>query len=103
MKTPIYANLYPADPLPVSQKEEPCLQSRVGAVLGGGGAASRVEVGNLVENEGAKQAQITAGSRDDAGEDAERIHRGEADGVAEFAGQLGGINTSTLKLAGNEK
>jgi len=141
------------DGAPFLDENEPCLQSRVGAVLVGSmtGAASRIEVGNPVEDQRAEKAQVTAGTgedavlsvgippsdavlefgravemdflsaldrpvfedvvaarrgvalagrlvgaaalegvRDDSGEGAERVHRGQPDGFTKFSGHSGG-------------
>ena len=56
------------DGAPFADENEPGVHGCIGSVLvgGSGGAASRVEVGNLVEDQGAEKAQVTASTREDA-------------------------------------
>ena len=51
------------DGAPFAQKDQPGLKCGVGVVLvgGGAGAAAGIQIGDLVEDEGAQESEITAG------------------------------------------
>ena len=56
------------DETPFAQKDQPSFKGGVGVVLvgGGAGAAEGVEIGDLVEDKGAQESEITAGGGKEA-------------------------------------